>query len=89
MNGEHLTIFHVLKKKDNKPLLFDDSLKQFVEFRYVRVVADYYKPKDQHFDKTSWVGARNCREDDFSSPESGKRILSDWKGFTLICPDRR
>ena len=34
-----------------------------------------------------WVGARNCREDDFSSSEAGKRILSDWDGYTIICPD--
>ena len=71
-----MTVFHVFKKR-GQPVFMNDTVRQYLDIRFVRVKYDYYKedPKD-YIDKSETIEARNCIKRDFSSEEHAKRVLS-------------
>ena len=86
LNESQMTVFHVFKKR-GQPVFMNDTVRQYMDIRFVRVKYDFYQadPKDV-IDKSETIEARNCIKRDFSSEEHAKKILSDWAGFSLICP---
>ena len=90
MNNTDLTVFYVLKKQLGGEVMLNDDMERHIRLKFMQVNNDYtIKPEDG----PTWavpfeVPARNCREEDFTrDPERNKKIVSDWKGYSLLCPD--
>ena len=65
----------------------DDEMLRYIHFKFYQINNNYSRDPSDYKREEMVVEAKNCEASDFSqNGERNKKIMDNWKDFSLICP---
>lgn len=91
-NTTNMTLFYAIYKQldYSKPPLIDDELLRHIDPYFEQKNIDWNQGGGEEgaFSTGLTVPAKNCEAKDFDvPPERQQKIIDNWEGWSLLCPD--